>query len=150
MKYKFSLEVLLDHRKNLENEARRQFMEAQSQVDDAIKELNGFYDQVDRTRAENGVIEKSGGRNSPKLMSNDEFIAGQKIRIEAQRKKIRELKMVADELMEAMIEAAKEAKTLLKLKERRTEEHKLAGRKRELKETDEIVILRHKREGGMS
>ncbi len=150
MKYKFSLEVLLDHRKKLENEARRNFMLAQSRVDDAITELNGFYDQVDRTRTENGDIEKSGGRASPKLMANDDFIAGQKFRIEAQRLKIRELKVIADELMEIMIEAAKEAKTLEKLKERRTDEHKIAERKHELKETDEIVVLRHKREGGMS
>ncbi len=150
MKYKFSLEVLLDHRKKLENEARRNFMLAQSRVDEAIAELNGFYDQVDRTRTENGDIEKSGGRASPKLMANDDFIAGQKFRIEAQRLKIRELKVIADDLMEIMIEAAKEAKTLVKLKERRTDEHKLAERKHELKVTDEIVILRHKREGGMS
>ena len=150
MKYKFSLKVLLDHRKKLENEARRNFMLAQSRVDDAITELNGFYDQVDRTRTENGDIEKSGGRASPKLMANDDFIAGQKFRIEAQRLKIRELKVIADELMEIMIEAAKEAKTLEKLKERRTDEHKIAERKHELKETDEIVVLRHKREGGMS
>lgn len=148
MTYKFSLEVLLDHKQKLENEARRQWVEAQTKVDEAVAILNGYYDQVEQTRLQNGKLERSGGTLAPTLLINDDFIAGQKYRIEAQRKVIRELKSVAEELQEALVEAAKEKKTLEKLKERRTEEYKKAQRKRELKETDEIVTLRHKREGG--
>ncbi len=149
MNYKFSLQVLLEHRKTLENEARRLYVEAVSKVDQATAELNEFYDQVDRTRVENASLERSGGTSAAALVANDNFISGQKYRIEAQRKKIRELKSAAEELQEALIEAAKERKSLEKLKERRTEEFKKDLRKRELKANDEIVTLRHKREGGM-
>ena len=150
MNYKFSLQVLLEHRKNLENEARRLYVEAVSKVDEATAELNEFYAQVDRTREQNAKLERSGGTSSAALIANDNFISGQKYRIESQRKKIRGLKTAAEDLQEALIEAAKERKSLEKLKERRTEEFKKDLRKRELKETDEIVTLRHKREGGTS
>lgn len=148
--YKFSLEVLLEHRKRLENEARRLFAEAQANVDEATAKLNSFYDQVDRTRLENGQIAKTGGKTAPSLVANDQFIEGQKYRIETQRKKIRELKSIAEELQDAMVEAAKETKMLEKLKERQTLEHKKVQSRRELKATDELVTMRHKREGGFS
>lgn len=144
MSYEFSLEVVLEHRRKLENEARRRWVEAQSLVDQAIAELNVMYDQVDAARASNLETERSGGTTAARLVANDNFIAGQKFRIEAQRMKIRDLKMTADELQEAMVEAAKETKTLEKLKERGFEEWKKERRKREMKETDELVILRHK------
>lgn len=150
MSYKFSLDVLLDHRQKLENEARRIWVEAQTKVDEATRELNGMYDLVDHTRAESGKIKTQGvvvgASQMPRLTMNDDFVAGSKIRIEMQRKKIRELKMAADMLQEAVVEAAKERKTLEKLKEKRKAEYKLAERKKELKENDELVILRHKPE----
>ena len=148
MSYTFSLEVLLDYKKRLENEARLLFVEAQTKVDAAIAVLGEYYDQVDRTREETLNLTRQGGALAPTLVSNSDFISGQKFRIEAQRLKIRELKMTADELQEALIEAAKETKTLEKLKERGLEAYKKDRRKREMKETDELVTLRHKPNGG--
>lgn len=144
MSYEFSLEVLLEHRRRTENEARRVYMEAQAKVDQAVAQLNEYYAQVDRTREENMQLQKQGGALAPSLVANESFITGQKYRIEAQRTKIRELKMAAEELQLALIEAAKETKTLEKLKERQLEEYKKERRKREMKETDELVVLRHK------
>jgi flagellar export protein FliJ len=147
MKFEFSFEVLLDHKRKLENEARRQFMEAQVKVDEATVKLNEFYDQVDRARGDSQKLQRTGGLLAPALVANSDFISGQKFRIEAQRMKIRDLKLVADELQEAMVECAKETKTLEKLRERSLDEYKKERRKREAKETDEIVVLRHKRPG---
>lgn len=148
MSYIFSLEVLLDYKKRLENEARLLFVEAQSKVDAAIVVLGEYYDQVDRTREQNSILQAQGGALAPSLVANSDFITGQKFRIEAQRLKIRELKTTADELHEAMIEAAKETKTLEKLKERGFEQYKRDRRKREMKQQDELTTLRHKPNGG--
>ncbi len=148
MSYTFSLEVLLEYKKRLENEARLLFVEAQTRVDAALAVLSESYDQVDRARQESSDLTRAGGALAPKLVANSDFISGQKFRIEAQRLTIRELKMTADELQEAMIEAAKETKTLEKLKERGFETYKKDRRKREMKETDELVTLRHKPNGG--
>jgi flagellar FliJ protein len=144
MRYEFSLEVLLEHRRRTENEARRQYMEAQAKVDQAVAQLNEYYAQVDRTREDNLNLQRQGGAKSSSLVANENFITGQKVRIETQRMKIRELKMAAEELQLALVEAAKETKTLEKLKERQQEEYKKARRKRDMKETDELVVLRHK------
>jgi flagellar FliJ protein len=148
MSYEFSLEVVLEHRRRTENEARRRFMEAQAKVDEAVAQLNEYYAQVDRTREENLSLQRQGGTNAPSLVANEAFISGQKFRIEAQRMKIRDLKAEAEILQSALLEAAKEVKTLEKLKERQFEEYKKKRRKHEAREIDEIVVLRHKNQDG--
>jgi flagellar FliJ protein len=144
MSYEFSLEVVLVHRRRLEDEARRQYFEAQAKVDQAMKVLNEYYAQVDRTREDSLNLQKQGGTFAPTLVANENFVTGQKFRIEAQRMQIRDLKMEAEALQDALLEAAKEVKTLEKLKERQQEEYKKKMRKREANEIDEIVTLRHK------
>ncbi len=146
MSFEFSLEVLLDHKRKLQDEARRVYVEAQAKVDQAVGELNGFYKQVDDTRLENQTLEKSGGALASRLVMNDAFVEGQKIRIEHQRLKIRDLKSAAELLQEQLVEAAKEVKALEKLKEKQKEEYKKKQRIREMKENDEIVTLRHGRD----
>jgi flagellar export protein FliJ len=148
MKYEFSLEVVLEHRRRTENEARRVFLEAQAKVDQAVAQLNEYYAQVDRTREQNLTLQLQGGANAPSLTANESFITGQKFRIDSQRMMIRDLKMEAEALQEALLEAAKEVKTLEKLKERQLEEFKKKRRKHEAREIDEIVTLRHKNQDG--
>ena len=144
MKYEFSLQVVLEHRKRSENEARRAFLEAQAKVDAAVAELNEFYEQVDQTRADSLALQRRGGTASPSLVANENFVTGQKFRIDAQRMKIRDLKIEAEVLQDALLEAAKEVKTLEKLKERQADEFKKKRRVHEAREIDEIVTLRHK------
>lgn len=146
MSFEFKLDVLLDHKRKLQNEATRAWAAAQAKVDEATAELNGFYKQVDNTRLDNQVIEREGGAQAHRLVQNDQFILGQNIRIDRQRLKIRDLKAEAELLHERMVEAARETKTLEKLKEKQLADYKKRQRVREMKENDEIVVLRHKPE----
>ena len=148
MKYEFSLEVVLLHRRRAENEARRVFLLAQAKVDAAVSQLNEYYAQVDRTRDESLKLQLQGGAAAPSLVTNESFVTGQRFRIEAQRMQIRDLKMEAEVLQEALLEAAKEVKTLEKLKERQMDEFKKKRRKHEAREIDEIVTLRYKNQDG--
>ncbi|MES2965875.1 MAG: flagellar export protein FliJ [Bdellovibrionota bacterium] len=145
MKFEFSLESLLDHRRRVEEMAQRDWAEAQGKVDRAVAKLSEYYDQVDEARQRSASLESQGGAQAGALISNSEFIGGQKYRIEAQRQTIRGLKEEAERLQEILIEAAKETKTLEKLKERQMEEFKLKRRKLEAKEMDELVVTRFKR-----
>lgn len=145
MKFEFSLESLLEHRRRLEEVAQRDWAEAQAKVDRAVARLNEYYDQVDQARHRSASLETQGGAQAGALISIDEFIAGQRYRIETQRQTIRELKVEAERLQEILIEAAKETKTLEKLKERQFEEFKLKRRKAETKAIDELVVTRFKR-----
>ena len=145
MKFTFSLESLLVHRKRLEDVAQRDWAEAQAKVDAAQRELKSFYAQVDEARLRSSMIEKQGGTQASQLISIDEFIGGQAYRIEKQRSKIRELISEAERLQELLVEAVKETKTLVKLKERQFNEHKLHRRKQEAKQMDDVVVTRFKR-----
>ncbi|MEK7356032.1 MAG: flagellar export protein FliJ [Bdellovibrionota bacterium] len=145
MRFLFSLESLLDHRRRLEEVAQKEWAEAQGKVDAAVAQLGRYYDQVDEARTRSAAIETQGGAQTGALISIDEFIGGQKYRIEAQRAVIRELKTEAERLQEILIEAAKETKTLEKLKERQLADFNVKRRKAEAKANDELIVTRFKR-----
>ena len=145
MKFEFSYEKLLDHRKTVEEVAHRDYLLAQTQVDAAEKVLRGMYDDIAKSRTRIGKLEVEGGKAGPALGLLHDFIDGQKIRIERQRAKIRELLAEAERKHEILVEAAREHKTLQKLKEKRKQEFRKAVKKRELKAVDEIVTTRFKR-----
>ena len=146
MKFDFPYEKLLDHRRTLEELARKEFMIAKGKVDDAETELRKMYDDVAANRQRALDLAEKGGPQGGALVQIHEFIQGQKFRIQNQREKIQGLMMEMEEKKQALVEAAKETKTLEKLKERQLKEFKQAAKKRELKEIDEIVTTRFKRE----
>jgi flagellar FliJ protein len=147
-KFKFAFEKLLAHKRTLEDVARREFLEAQGQVDGANRELNQMYQVIDESRARSQALGADGGALAIVALSQiDEFINLQKIRIERQRSVIRELMFVAEQKQQALIDAAKERKTLEKLREKRLEDFKLALEKHEMKEIDDLVVTRFKAPG---
>lgn len=146
MKFSFAFEKLLDHRKMLEDLARKDYLLAASNVATAEGELRQMYDDIRESRNRAGELGRKGGAQGPALSQIDEFIRGQNIRIQRQREKIRELMAEAERKQLALVEAAREHKTLQKLKERRLADFKRALKKGDLKIIDEIVTTRFKRE----
>lgn len=142
MKFRFSFEKLLAHKRTLEDIARREYAEAQARVDAAEAELKRMYGQIDDSRKRALDLGLKGGTQGPALSQIDEFIRGQGVRIERHKLKIRELKTVAEEKQEALIAAAKERKIYEKLREKRLEEFKLLQKKHELKQVDDLVVTR--------
>lgn len=145
MKFKFVFAKLLEHRRKLEDIARKNYLEAQAKVDTSMRMLDGFYEQVEHARKQAGELSQTDGPHAASLGQIDQFINGQKIRIERQRAEVRELMGEAERMQELLIEAAKETKTLDKLRERRHEEYKVKRKKMELKEADELVVTRFRR-----
>jgi flagellar FliJ protein len=145
VKFEFTFEKLLGHKRTLEDVARREWSEAKAKVDAAMKILEEMYQLIDSSRLRAGEISSEGGAQTVALSQIDTFISGQKIRIERHRATLRELLGELERRQELLVEAAKERKTLEKLKERRLEEYKLARKKRELKRMDELVVTRFKR-----
>ena len=144
MKFVFALESVLKHRSLVEEQARIAFLEAKHAVDQLLGEIQQMYQRMDQTR-EAIHQETLGQSTSPRLEFLSSFIEGQKIKIEAARRKARELLVTAEEKQEQLIEAQKERKVLDKLKEKRFLEFKKNVRQRELKRLDEIVTLRASR-----
>ena len=147
MKFEFSFEKLLDHKKTLEDIARRNWAEKRRELDAGLKKLEDMFGQIDESRQRALALGTSGGATGPALVQIDEFINGQKIRIERHRASLRELMAEVERLHELLVEAAKERKTLEKLKERRLEEFKKLQKKREAKEIDELVTTRFGKNG---
>lgn len=146
MRFKFPFDKLLAHKKTVEDAARRDWSEAQAAVDASNRELSEMYAQIDHSRARLGQLESNGGPLGPALAHIDEFIQGQKIRIERHRVRLRELMAEAERRHEIVVEIAKERKTLEKLRERRLDEFKVRQEREEQKQVDELVVTRFKRQ----
>lgn len=142
MKFEFSFEKLLDHKKTLEDVAKRNWAEKKALLDAELEKLDQMYQLIDDSRKRAMDLAITGGAQGPMLVGIDEFINGQKIRIERHRSQIRELMAEVERLHELLVEAAKERKTLEKLRERKLEEFRLLRRKKEAKEIDELVVTR--------
>ena len=142
MKFRFRLETLLRHRKIVQDEAQRAYAEAQSAVQLQLTRIKEMYADLDeaRLRAEN--LQKRGGACLPDLLQIEDYVQGQKVRIQRARQKARELMQVAEEKLEILTEKMQEHKVLEKLKEKQKEEMRRAYNKKQQKESDDISLMR--------
>lgn len=146
MGFKFTLESVLKYRRRLENEAQRQFQEAQSKVDEANRRLDLFYESIDRSRVDISGLQKNHQSAALDMIRSQEaFIVGQGVRIQKQRLELRTLLTDLEEKQEALVLALRERKSMEKLKERRKEEYLKEQRRLENLAMDEISVLRHGR-----
>ncbi len=152
MKFRFRLEKVLVHRRRLEDEAKRVYLAAKANTEAALVELERFYQQIDDARARgHELVTGTGAKSSystPTLQHTDLFIAGQKIRIEMQRKKIRELKGEEERLQDLLATAARERKAMEKLREKHLEEFRHEQNRRESEEADDLSVMRFGRGEG--
>lgn len=145
MKFKFRLESIMKHRKNLEEIARRDFYDAKETSDGLLNEMNDMFNSNDIVREASHQAATKPEFVHLQQMAH-EYIEGNKIRIERKKIEFREALFVTENKQDSLIAAAKEAKILEKLKEQKFNEFKDKNRKIERKETDEIVVQRHGRE----
>lgn len=142
MKFKFSYQKLLAHKHTLEEIAQKNLAEAQRRLDTAKSELNALFKAVDEVRARAFEMERQGGQSQSSGAIADEFANGQKIRIAKQREVIRERNMDVEQRQEELILAARERKTLEKLREKKLEEFKIENKRKEQKDTDDMITMR--------
>lgn len=144
MGFKFRLEKVLEHRRRLENEAKRDYFEALAKTVEANGKLKSLYTAIDDCRHRAHELQRVGGGRDVvfSLQDVDTFIRGQLIRIDQQRKLVRELKQVEEEKQELLIEASKERQALEKLREKRLSEYQQGISQREALEVDDLNILR--------
>lgn len=143
MKFKFRLEALLKHRKHIENEAQRQFVESRFRLDQAKVKLQSMYGLIDRCRFEISNLQGAGKNHDlMKILEREAFIKGQEELIKRHREHMRELQLDLEEKQEALVLALRDRKTIEKLKEKRKQEHDKEVARREALEMDEIATIR--------
>lgn len=145
MKFKFRLESILKHRKNLEEIARRDFTEAKIHSDGILNQINTLYDSNEEAREVSHKSSKD-SRFVQMQQITQEYLEGNKIRIERKKVEFREAQAVTENKQEELVAAAKEAKILEKMKEKNKQDFKELQRKQERKETDELIVQRYGRE----
>lgn len=150
MKFKFRLQKVLEHRQRLEDEAKRNYFEAQSKTKEALDKLESLYAAIDDVRARANQLQSIGGGSKTifSLQDTDLFIRGQKLRIETQRKVVREFKQVEEQEQEVLIARAMDRKALEKLKEKQLQEFRIEMDRKEAAEADDMNVIRYKRAEG--
>jgi flagellar FliJ protein len=140
--FKFGLESVLKHRKRLEDIAQREFAEAQASVDDVLRRLEEMYRRMDEVREEIRRVQSTGHKEAiAEICAMEQFLMGQKIRIESVRQEARQLLQVAEEKQEALVAAAREKKVLVKLKEKRMAEYRQWLERVEAKMLDDQAMM---------
>lgn len=146
MAFHFALKTLLKHRKRLEDDAQAEYLEAQNRVNEALNTIQQMYTRIEEIREKNMDLERG---SSPGKLSyiatNNEFIDGQKIRIERKRHETRELMQIAEAKHEKLVEAAREYKILEKLREKKYSAYLKEQKIKEQKQMDDVVTMKFKR-----
>jgi flagellar FliJ protein len=150
MKFKFRLQKVLEHRQRLEDEAKRNYFEAQSKTKSALNKLESLYAAIDEVRARANKLQSAGGGSQTilSLQDTDLFIRGQKLRIESQRKIVTEFKQREEQEQEVLIARAMDRKALEKLKEKQLQEFRAKMDRQEASEADDMNVIRYKRAEG--
>lgn len=143
MKFKFPLQKVLDHRQTLEDLAQREFREAEAALRAEEARLRAMHDELHESRLEAGRVQGAGRADAPeRLKQIHEFGVLQKLRIQRQTAKVGEAEKVVEEKREILRQKAIDLKMMERLKERRREDFLQEQRRREMKEMDEIAVLR--------
>lgn len=143
MKFKFPLQNVMKHRKVLEDLAQRDYQEANARLNEEEKKLAKLYEAVDLARQFSFKTQVHGGSAGSALSQVDDFLKGQDIRIERQKKVIEEQRKIVEDFQEILRQRAVEYKIIEKYKDRKLDEFKVEKNKKEQKSADDMVSSRY-------
>ena len=141
-KFRFQLEKVLRHKKILEEQAKRDFSEIKAKLDQQRNFLNDLESDLKKSYNDKYLVTKMGGEIAEYLGYFNEFNTAQKKLIDQQKRIVDGLEKIVEEKRLRLVEAAREHKTFIKLKEKKKEEFKKEINKKEQKRIDEMNILR--------
>ena len=119
MKFKFKLDKVLNHRKNLEDVAQRDFQEAQANLNFEIQKLSQMQEAVRMARLGAFKFQSDGGKSSSHLNQVHDYMVGQDLRMERQKEKIKENENLVENLREILRAKAIDCKIITELKRSR-------------------------------
>ncbi|WP_005036652.1 flagellar export protein FliJ [Holophaga foetida] len=142
-RFRFRLEALLKLRKSLEEEAQRKLGREMALLREIEKHIAGMQAEHGRTldtrRApQGGVVDLEHWR------AIERYLVALERRIQASQAERHEAEQRVHQARKALTEAHQAHLTLLRLKERRQEAHNLEALHEEIRNLDEIAVLRHR------
>lgn len=142
MSFKFKLEKVLHHRKSLEDQARKEYLEAQAELTAAENLLADYHSKIENENRNRHDLILIGGTHTETLRQINDYIKGTEIKIERQKIIIKNIKSKVEELQLALQKASIEYKMIEKLEERQRNDYRLIEKKLEEKELNEMVNAR--------
>ena len=142
MKFKFSLDRVLKHRKTLEDIAQRDFQLALAELKKEEVNLENLIAEKNKCYQITFEKQSHGGNAGTALSQIHEFMKGQDIRIARQKKKIEECNSKVEELREILLEKAKEYKIISELQDRKRQQFVKEHNKKEALRLDDMNIMR--------
>lgn len=143
MKFKFSLEKLLNQRNIQVNLDRRQFLDKQNEYDQVEKKLNEMLQlKINILEQRSAQVAGAVGWQSEVQLMNS-FLTGQDLLIEKQNKSLKSLEKEVEACRQILLKAVTEARMVERLKENKKAEFIKANLDLEQKELDEIVSMRN-------
>jgi flagellar FliJ protein len=142
MKFKFQLEKVLDHKKILEDQAKKDFGEVSKKLRDQEKYLVDLEADLTTAYQNKFQVQQMGGSIASYLDFFHHYYISQKKMIENQKKIIMGLAKILEEKRLFLVQAAREHKTFVMLKEKKIIDFKKEVKKRDQKRIDEMNIMR--------
>lgn len=147
MKFKFSLQKVLEHRKVLENIAQRDFQQALVVYRNELANLESMKSQRQQAFQDRFKVQTKGAGNlPPQLQQTHDYLMGQDKKIEMQKAKVQLLENEVEKMREILREKVISTKIIEKLREKKFRDFIAEQNALEQKELDEINVVRHSRE----
>lgn len=145
MKFKFSLEKVLNHRHLQVDLARRDFVIAQNNLSAAESIRDDMIQQKLKNIVYRSELIQSKISWQDQVQQINSYLLGQDVRIAQQNESLKKLEKEVESYREILLKAQTEAKMIEKLKEKKKVEFIKAYNDAENKELDEISTLRFAR-----
>lgn len=142
MKFKFHLEKVLNHKKILEDQAKKDFGEISKKLRDQEQFLKNIEADLTTAYQNKFQVQQTGGVITSYLEFFHNYYLSQKKLIENQKKIVQGLTKILEEKRLFLVQAAREHKTFNMLKDKKIIEFKKELNKREQKRIDEMNIMR--------
>lgn len=146
MAFKFKFTSLMKYRKRIEEDAQREYLLARRNLDDCLLLIQQYYESMEKARRDISAFQVSGQAGAlSQILSLEQFIEGQKVRVTNERVRAREFMAKVEEKQEILIEATREHKKIEKLEERMREDYRKEQKRLEAKRMDDLVVIRSRR-----
>lgn len=146
MAFKFKLESLLNYNKRLEDIARINFAKAEARVNEVKADIAKMYGDIKNARVNISDISLKGGLISREIDLQDYLIKSLYIKIDRRKLQLQELLVDLEDKREALQKAMVEYKKIEKLRDKSFENYKIERKKRELKQLDDIMLMKFNKE----
>lgn len=142
MKFKFSLQKVLDHRHLKMDLARKDYLEAQAFQLEEQNILQEMIDVKNRALAQRSSLAGQTTGWQEQVNQIHQFLIGQDLRIAQQNERLLKIEKVVESRREILKDALIEVKIIERLKEKKKADFLQEVREKEAKELDEISSTR--------